>query len=226
MNYPAIINKNPIFSKTSEEKLTELFRRITWQIKRYKKGEMIAQAGEECRFLMIVAEGAVKGEMTDAAGKLVKIEDIHSPNTIALSFIFGKQNRFPVNVTAISDCSIMLIPKPDLLLLLQSDKHILENMMHAISTKAQFLSKKIRLLSFSTIKEKVSKLLLELNKTQNSATVVLPSSQTDLAELFGVTRPSLSRTFSEMADEGIIKVDRRNITILNRERLLMLCEET
>jgi DNA-binding FadR family transcriptional regulator len=53
----------------------------------------------------------------------------------------------------------------------------------------------------------------------NSNLYQLSQSQTELAEFFGVARPSLARALSEMEDEGILRVERRDITILNKEKL-------
>jgi DNA-binding IclR family transcriptional regulator len=46
-----------------------------------------------------------------------------------------------------------------------------------------------------------------------------------MSELFGVARPSLSRVFSEMTDEGILRQEGRNVYILDREELELLLEE-
>jgi DNA-binding transcriptional regulator YhcF (GntR family) len=49
--------------------------------------------------------------------------------------------------------------------------------------------------------------------------MTLSQSQTELADFFGVARPSLARTFKEMEEEGILQVERREITIMNKEKL-------
>lgn len=218
MQYSELLSRSPLFRGVTPERTEKIMESITWQVKRYDRGEMVAQAGDECRFLMIVVEGSVRGEMTDASGKIIKIEDIEKPRPIALSFIFGQHNLFPVNVTANEDTSILLIPKPDLLTLLQSDKQVLQNILDAISSRGQFLSQKIRTLSMKSLRDKVSHMLMELCREQGDV-VQLPSSQTDLADYFGVARPSLARTLGELADEGIISVERRTVKILDRRRL-------
>lgn len=43
---------------------------------------------------------------------------------------------------------------------------------------------------------------------------LLDKNQTELAEYFGVARPSLARSISEMIDEGIISVNKKEYTIL------------
>jgi CRP/FNR family transcriptional regulator, dissimilatory nitrate respiration regulator len=219
MQYAELLSKSPVFRNTTPARVEELMQKITWQTRRYNKGEMVAQAEDPCEFLMIVVEGSVKGEMSDASGKVIKIEDIQAPGAIALAFIFGQHNRFPVNVTTNEETVMLLIPRPDLITLLQSDKQVLHNVLDAISSRGQFLSQKIRTLSMKSLRDKIANMLLELSKEQGNV-VLLPGSQTELADYFGVARPSLARTLGELAEEGIITVDRRTITIHDRSRLM------
>jgi len=44
-------------------------------------------------------------------------------------------------------------------------------------------------------------------------------SQQEMADYFGVSRPSLARELSHMQDEGLISVDRKHIRILKKEKL-------
>jgi CRP/FNR family transcriptional regulator, dissimilatory nitrate respiration regulator len=224
MEYAHHLALCPVFRNTRPERISEIMSSITWQVRRYAREEMVAQADEVVHFLMIVLKGSVRGEMTDASGKVIKIEDVEKPRPIALSFIFGQQNRFPVNVTANEETDILLIPKPDIIILLQSDKQVLQNMLDAISSRGQFLSQKIRTLSMQSLRGKIARMLLELSKEQGE-TITLPTTQTALADYFGVARPSLARTLSELSDEGVITVNRRTIHIHQRNCLVRILTE-
>lgn len=218
MPYSEVLTRCPIFRGVPPSRIRELLESVTSQVKRFSKGEMIAQAGEECRYLMIVVEGSVKGEMTDASGRVIKIEDVETPRPIGFSFIFGQQNFLPVNVTANEETAVMFIPKPDLISMLQTDKQVLQNVLDVISSRTQFLSQKIRTLSMKSLRGRIAQMLLELSREQGN-TVTLPSSQSDLADYFGVARPSLARTLGEMADEGLIVVNRRIVNIPDLRKL-------
>jgi len=52
----------------------------------------------------------------------------------------------------------------------------------------------------------------------------LPLSQKELAEFFGVARPSLARALGELEKEEIITVNRREIQIIDRNRLIKIIE--
>ena len=52
--------------------------------------------------------------------------------------------------------------------------------------------------------------------------IVLPHSQSQLSELFGVARPSIGRAIGEMNQEGLIRTEGRQVTLLDRARLSAL----
>lgn len=216
-----ILCQSPIFRGISPEGLSELFQQIHYQIKSYAKGEMIVMGGDICDRLLILQKGSVKAEMNDYSGKTIKIEDLWAPQPLASAFLFGQQNRFPVTVSATTDVEMVSIPKPEFVKLLQLDALILNNYLNTISTRAQFLSQKLKFLSFKTIRQKIAHYLLE-KAGDRLQTVEIQQSQGQLAEMFGVTRPSLARTLGEMCQEGLIEVDRRCIKILDKNQMNQL----
>lgn len=208
-----------LFRGLSEEQLIELFSTISYKEKEYKKDEIVANSDDECRNLLIVLEGSVKGEMVDFSGKTIKIEDIESPRALAPAFLFGKNNRYPVTIVANNRVTILSISKETFIEMLMSNKRILTNYLNSISNRAQFLSTKIRFLSFQTIKGKIAHFLLQIRQKMNSDSFVLPKSQSEMSELFGVARPSLGRAIRELDRDGLIKAEGKNIEIKDREGL-------
>ncbi len=217
----AILAQSPVFRGISPEDLGQLFQQIHYQVKSYPKGELVVIAGEICDRLLIVQEGSVKAEMTDYSDKTIKIEDMTAPWPLATAFLFGRENKFPVTVSATSDARLVSIPKAEFVKLLQLNALILNNYLNTISTRAQFLSQKLKFLSFKTIKQKIAHYLLDL-AGERLQTVEITQSQGQLAEMFGVTRPSLARTLGEMCQEGLIETDRRYIKIIDKSRMNQL----
>jgi len=213
-----ILTHCPIFIGLNEEELKTIFSKSHHFTKTYEVGEIAAFSGETVNFLMVVLEGSVKGEMVDFSGKIIKIDDIRAPRALASAFIFGKQNKFPVNVMANEKTRLLYIPKYDFMKMLQADIRILQNFLNVVSNQTQMLASKLKFLSFKTIKGKIAQYILGLAGPDKDM-IELPLTQNDLAEQFGVARPSLARALGEMAQEGILSVDRRVIRILNRKRL-------
>lgn len=213
-----ILSQSPVFTGLNPAQLAGLFKDVPSQVRRLDKNMLVVSAGEECSSLIIVLSGSVKGEMTDYTGKTIKIEDIPAPRPLASAFLFGKNNHFPVTVITNNPTELLYIPKIEFLRLLQKDQRILTNYLNAISSRTQFLSQRIRFLSFRTIRQKIAHYILDLAGDKLSS-VELPLSQEELAEFFGVTRPALARSLGELAQEGIIQVSRRTIRILDKQQM-------
>jgi CRP-like cAMP-binding protein len=163
----------------------------------------------------------VKAEMNDASGRIIKMEDIMAPSPMASAFLFGENNRFPVDIIATQSSTVLIIPKETLVQLFKESTSFLQNFLDTVSTRSQFLTSKIRFLSFQTIKGKVAHFILS-KTSPTSDCIVLNQNQTQLAELFGVTRPSLARAIKEMEQQNIIRWEPGKVTIINVEALKSL----
>jgi len=217
MNY-RLLTQCPIFKGITEKEAKYLFSKIHFQIKSYLKDEVVVIAGEPVINLLIIVDGSVRGEMIDFSGRTIKIEDIEAPKPMATAFLFGKENKYPVTVTVHMDAKILTIPVSEFLKLLQLNIHILKNYLDSISSRAQFLSQKLHFLSFKTIKGKVAHFFLK-QAGEKFHSVELKNTQQQLADLFGVTRPSLARVFGEMQKEGLIKIANKTVTLLDKKAL-------
>ncbi len=210
--------KTQLFQGIGIKELKILFENKPYRLKEFERDSYVAHSQDVCHDLFIVTGGSVRGEMTDFSGKKLKIEDIVAPRPLAAAFVFGRENRFPVDIIANEQSTVMIIPRDVLIFLLQSSEVILKNYLNTISSRAQFLSGKIRFLSFKTIRQKLANYIL-MHSANDDHTLTLDQSQTELADFFGVTRPSLARTLAQMEEEGMISAKRRQITIINREKL-------
>ncbi len=219
----SILLKNPLFKGTTPEELTNNFEGINYNIKNFRKGDILAFQGDSCNRLIILLKGSVRGEMIDYSGKLIKIEDIASPRALAPLFLFGTENKYPVEVTANEEVDALFIPKESVLLLFQRNQLFLENYLNTSANYAKTLSDKLFFLSFKSIKQKLASYILRLSASASNK-IVMDRSQQEMADYFGVSRPSLARELSHMQDEGLISVDRKHITILNPEKLKKLIQ--
>lgn len=217
MDY-SILSQAPLFKGFNSNEIEDILSAFDHHVRKYKAGSLIAQSNEPVSSLMIVMSGTVKGEMVDFTGRVIKIEDIPAPGALASAFMFGNKNRFPVNVVAITDTELLKIDKPEFLKLLMAEDRILVNFLDMISNRSQFLSEKIKFLNFKTIKAKLAHYILQ-KAGKDGRSVILEMKQNDLAEFFGVARPSVARALGDMEDEGLIIAERKIIRILDKKGL-------
>ena len=214
LNHFLKLEKCPVFIGLSSEEIKALFNQVHFQIKKYNDQQMVAHGGDTVEKLIVVLNGSVKGEMVDFSGKTIKIEDIEAPKPLAIAFLFGKANKYPVNVVSNKESELLIIPKESVLRLFALNQTILLNYLNTISDRSQFLSNKIRLLSFHSVRGKIANYILQLAQ-DGSQQITLPLSQNQLAELFGVARPSVGRGMRELHNEGILNVEGKKVSILN-----------
>jgi CRP-like cAMP-binding protein len=217
MNY-LLLTQCPIFRGITENEAENLLKKIHFQIKSFSKDDIVVVAGDPVLNLHIIMSGSVRGEMIDFSGKTIKIEDIEAPKPLATAFLFGQENKFPVTVTANNEAKILTMPVSEFLKLLQLNAQILKNYLNSISSRAQFLSQKLHFLSFKTIRGKVAHFLLK-QAGEKFHSIELKNTQQQLADLFGVTRPSLARVFGEMQKEGLIRISNKTVSLLDKKAL-------
>lgn len=222
MDYPALANNIPLFQTISPEELETLFNQLNIRESRFKKGEILAMQDEPVNRLILLLKGSIAAEMTDPSGKVLKVEDVEAPNPLAILFLFGENNRFPVQATAREEVEALVIPKQSVLKMLSLNESLLKNYLDISADFASRLSRKLHFMSFHTIRQKIALYILHLAQASGSDTATLDRSKVALADYFGVSRPSLERAITRLQQEGFIRADRRKITILKKQELIRL----
>ena len=191
---------------------------LNYTIKEYLKNDVIVRQGDVCESLYILTSGSVKTEMITENGNILGIEIMKAPRPLAPAFLFSDNNHFPVDVTALEEVEIIKIPKEEIMRLMMTNPDFMKQFLTLNANRTQFLTNRIQLLSIKTIKGKIAHFLIE-NETAAHKSFTITRNQTGLAELFGIARPSLARSISEMVQDGIISIDKKEFTILDMKRL-------
>ncbi len=221
MDYTAL-TRTALFAGITPEQIAALFQEFGIRETAYKKGDTLARQDEPCNRLIVLLTGAAQGAMSDPSGKVVKVDDIEAPNPLAILFLFGPDNRFPVTATATQAGTAVVIPRGVVLRMLSRNERLLENYLNISAAFAARLSRKLHLMSFRTIRQKVAMYLLDLSKKADFQPVRLDRTHTALAEYFGVSRQALEREMKNMAADGLISVQGKMITLADKRELTRL----
>ncbi|MGL5278718.1 MAG: Crp/Fnr family transcriptional regulator [Cetobacterium sp.] len=209
--------KFKLFKEIDEKELDKLFQKIKCEIKQFKKNDILFFRDEKVDGLSIIIKGLLSAEMLKENGDVQKIENLSNGDILGSAFIFGKENNLPVDLIVLEEGELLHIDKNNLLKAFNANEKFLINFLNEISDKTQFLSNKVwKSFNNKTIKEKMLDYILE--NTQNNK-VIFKHSIKELAELFGVSRPSLSRVISEFVEEEILRRDGKNKFVLNKEKI-------
>lgn len=196
----------------------DVFSDVTFSCTQYPKNELVFRQNDICDSLYLLSKGSVKTEMITENGNLLGIEIIHAPRPLAPAFLFSEDNRFPVDVTSITDIEIIKIPKKEVVRLMSLQPDFMHQFLSHNSNRTQFLTHRLQLLTIKTIKGKIAYFLLEQMQEYGNP-FMLERNQTELADFFNIPRPSLARSLSELVQENAIRIERKKITILDENKL-------
>ncbi|PNR96802.1 Crp/Fnr family transcriptional regulator [Petrotoga sp. 9PWA.NaAc.5.4] len=200
------ISKINIFSNFTKGELLKIFDNIPYSVKEYSKGTLIRNSGERVEEFMILVNGEVITEMIDFNGKSLEIERVKAPDILASALLFAKENYLPVDVIAATNVILIYIEKKYLIKSFKENSDFLLSFLEDVGEKFNYVTEKLRITSFHTIREKITMYLLNLyNKQNKPKEITIPLTMDELASLFGVARPSLSRVISEMQKEGLFE---------------------
>ncbi|MGL4228420.1 MAG: Crp/Fnr family transcriptional regulator [Tannerellaceae bacterium] len=221
MNYQSVL-KCPIFKGLNQDDVCAMIDHSHAREKTFQEKAIIALQGEVCNNLMIVVEGSVQGEMIDNTGKLIVIDQIHAPNPIAHAFLYADNHEFPVNIVATSHTKILYFERDAFVKLLQQNATLLINFLRIISNTTRFLSQKLQFHVFKTIKSKIAAYFIKKYNPENGKVYLLDETQQELADRFGVARPSLARAIGEMVKEGVIEMGQKQLTVIDVKQLIAI----
>lgn len=191
---------------------------ISYTTKTYRKNELFIRQGDVCDALYMLTQGSVKTEMITENGSLLGIEIIKAPRPLAPAFLFSDNNHFPVDVTSLEEVEIMRIPKDEIIRLMVTNPDFMQKYLTHNANRTQFLTNRLQLLSIKTIKGKLAHFLLE-SANGSDKPFKINRNQTELADFFGVARPSLARSLSEMVQDELISIKKKEYMILNYKGL-------
>ena len=210
-----ILTNSPFFNGLTAKEIKELLQTVNYKIVEYPAKEIYTLAGMPCKYADFILKGELISRMTGLSGKQVQIDRLKACVLIAPAFIFAKNNAMPVSVKTAQHTTIMRMMPSELKHLIDTNERIRMNFIQLLSSIDVFLTQKLRMLSLFTVREKVAYFLMKAAKEQQSRTIKLSNSRQEIADTFGIQKFSLLRCLSEFEDNGAIKIDGKQITILN-----------
>ena len=89
--------------------------------------------------------------------------------------------------------------------------------MNIVINKSKQLSQRVEILSNKTIRDKILSYVSITVKTLGTTTFDLPMSLTKFSEYLCVDRSAMMRELKKLNDQNILKVNKRNFTVLSKE---------
>lgn len=217
--------KSPLFHGMGTRELQELLQKTAYQTRPYSRGEVIAVEDDDCGAIGVILAGSVQVQKTYPSGKIVVLNTLEEGDTFGEVTVFSELRRYPATIVTLTEGEILFLFRDGIKNLCRASETFLENFLRLLSAKILMLNRKVKILSYKSIREKVAAYLLEQYRLQKSASITLPANRKETAEFLGIPRPSLSRELAALKKEGLIDFHKNCLTLLNPESLQALTEQ-
>jgi len=208
-----VLSATPLFKGLSEQQLNEIGAIAI--DKPYRRGEFIFLEGDEGNGFYIVAEGQVKIFKTSLEGK-EQILHIYGPGNPFGEVPVFSGSRFPANAMALVKSRILFLPRDAFVRLIAEHPSLSMNMLGELSLRLRQFTVQIENLSLKEVPSRLASYLTVLGEEQGrSDRVDLTISKGQLASLLGTIPETLSRIFAKMSAQNLIRVDGRQIHLLD-----------
>lgn len=218
------LSENSLFRNVSEESIARILVCSGAKFRSYKKDETIFRQGEQADYFYALLKGRVSIISYMPSGK------VNALYHVAAGALIGEHysNHLATDGRVYWYEAVACEPVEVLAVLWQylygfcdkacdHHKQLIQNLYESMSTKEWMAVRKLNVLGFASVQERIAAWLLQ--EADLNDTVALKTNREEQADYLCVARPSLSRTLMQMQKAGLIETGRKQIRILDREKL-------
>ncbi len=217
-----VITTLPLFNGLPEDQMAAI-RKIAVD-KKFPRGQSIFSEGDESSGFFVIAEGRVKVYKVSIDGKEQILHIFGPGQSFGEVSVFTGQ-KFPAYAEAITQVRVLFFPRRAFVDLIAGNPSLALNLLAVMSVKLHQFTVQIENLSLKEVPARLASYLVYLADEQESVdTVTLNISKGLLASILGTIPETLSRIFAKLSTQDLIRVDGRQIRLLNREGLEKLAE--
>lgn len=187
----------------------------------FRKGELIFQEGEEVKGIYFVYRGTVKVHKKWGSEKELIIRFAREGSLFGHRGL-GQDHYYPISATALEPVEACFIDLDFFRASLKVNQGLSHGLLLFFADELQASERKMRDLAHMQVKGRVAQALLHLREDFGltaEGNIGLTLSRQDLASLVGATYETVFRIINELAQEGLIVLDGKNIAIADEVRL-------
>jgi CRP-like cAMP-binding protein len=192
-------------------------------LRNFRRGEIIYFPTEPGRSVLLLARGRVKIRSVTPEGKETILAFIDEGELFGELALLDEQPRNEY-AEAVGDCRVIALLREDLLWLMAQRPDVALSLTKLVGLRRRRIENRLRNVLFRPTRERLLSLLQELLEFHGRPAggaweIGLRLSHQELANLIGATRETVTLALGQFQREGLIRVNRRLITVVDRRRL-------
>jgi CRP/FNR family transcriptional regulator, cyclic AMP receptor protein len=221
METASFLRTVPISSKLDEEELAR-FAELTRE-KNYPKGSVIVFEDDPGDSLFVVRQGRVKVVLIGEDGREVILGVLGVGEHFGELSLIDDQPR-SAHVIAMEETNLLVLRRDDFRRRVESNPAVAWALLTELARRLRRADAKIHGLALLDVPGRIAKLLLDFAQEAEPQTIEKPLTHQTIAHMIGASRETVSRTIRDFQNQGFIRVERRRISVSNRDALKQLAQ--
>jgi CRP/FNR family transcriptional regulator len=206
----------PLFAGLTEPELHALAQRAVER--RFASDEILFWEGEPCAGIFLIVQGSVKIFKTSQGGREMMLSLESAPSTVAELPLFDG-GPYPASVRAVEPVTALFVNKADFQQVCRQYPDVALKLLAVVGRRLRHLVGVVESMTFGSVTERLARLLLEASKVAGSDVFDLPLTHQELASRLGTVREVVSRNLARFRAEGLIRIEGRQLHIVDRAGL-------
>ena len=217
-NIPRFLASQPLFTDLSPPELERLAQGCA--LRRFGRGDIVFRVGEPCEEFHVCVTGQVKLFALSAAGAEKVIDIVSAGHSFAEALMFTGA-PYIINAQALADTLLLTVKKQAVEGEIALDPRFALRMLAGISRRLHGLVRDVQAYALhSGVQRVIGYLLRDITADSDEpVTVSLPVSKATIASRLSLTPEYFSRVLHELEAAGLVRVDKREIHILDAQLL-------
>jgi len=215
------IRSSVVFNSIEEKEMEKLNGRKTTH--EYRRGQVIFYEGNPSLAIYCLHSGMVKLFKTGKSGEEFVIRLLGPGEIIGFRALLANE-PFAATAQAVNDTQICIISKEDFLDVLGLSAELSFNILAKLAVDLRISEEQCLSRAQETVKQRTARMLLQFLETSseysdNNSKIYLPLLRSEMAQVVGTTPETFSRTLRGLAQKGILKLTRSDISVTNVDKL-------
>jgi len=186
----------------------------------FRKGENLTKQGTFATYVMFIVRGLVKQYIEDDTGRNLNLQILQSGDFVGLSAVFDKP-VFQYSSVAITDTLVFMVDKEVMKTVLKNNGNFAFNIIQRHNEQSDMLYSVLRTLTYKQMNGRLADTLLYLSSLPYSDYEIYGNlSRKDIADFAGISTESAVKLLKIFEKDGIVSLQDKTISIVNRELLL------
>jgi CRP/FNR family transcriptional regulator len=206
------LRRTPLFATLTAAEVASLAERAL--ARRFAPGEVLFREGDACYGLFVLGRGSVKIFKTSPAGREIMLAIESAPSSVAEVPLFDDA-PYPATVSALDDVLAYLISKQDFRQVCRQRPEVALKVLAVVGQRLRQLVSIVEAVSFGSVRQRLARSLLDFGAQAGKPSFQLSVTHQELASRLGTVREVVSRNLSRFQAEGLLRIEKKRVWLLD-----------